>query len=81
MLFHLQYDYSQMLDRSHQFYRSQWVGALEGQDVPDWRTSAFTYEVGPKGLNWGDITGGVMEGGDAGQQSCTCVELHGLHSV
>lgn len=62
----LQYDWGHMLDNSHQFYRSQWVGALEGQDVPQWRSNAFTYEVGPTKLNWGDITGGVMEGGDAG---------------
>lgn len=58
-----------MLGNSHQFYRSQWVGALDGQDgIPKWRTSpyAFTKEVGPTRLNWGDITGGVMEGADAG---------------
>lgn len=70
----LQYDYSKMLDYSHQFYRSQWVGDLDGHNgIPTWRASpyAFTTEVGPTRLNWGDITGGVMEGGDAGRHlSC-----------
>ncbi|KAL3150937.1 hypothetical protein ABBQ32_000684 [Trebouxia sp. C0010 RCD-2024] len=68
------YDYSKMLDYSHQFYRSQWVGDLDGHNgIPTWRASpyAFTTEVGPTRLNWGDITGGVMEGGDAGTVKIT----------
>ena len=67
----LQYDYGQLLGRSQDFYRSQWVGNLAGKDVPSWRGSAFTAEVGPTigKLDWGDITGGVMEGGDAGRQA------------
>ena len=65
----LQYDYGQMLSNSQAFYRSQWVGNLAGVDTPSWRGDAFTTEVGPTSLNWGDITGGVMEGGDAGKQA------------
>ena len=62
----LQYDYGDMLKTSHQFYRSQWVGALpDGYDIP-YRGNAFTTEVGPTKLNWGDITGGMMEGREAG---------------
>ena len=61
-----EYNYGALLNGSLEFYRSQWVGSLEGQDVPSWRGDAFTYEVGPSSLDWGDITGGVMEGGDAG---------------
>lgn len=74
----LQYDYGQMLGKSQAFYRSQWVGNLEGVNFalppPTWRGDAFTTEVGPTSLNWGDITGGVMEGGDAGG-SCVCACL------
>lgn len=58
-----------MLGKSQAFYRSQWVGNLAGVDAPSWRGDAFTLEVGPTKLNWGDISGGVMEGGDAGMQS------------
>ena len=55
-----------MLGQSHKFYRSQWVGALpEGYDIP-YRGNAFTNETGPTRLAWGDITGGIMEGGEAG---------------
>ena len=64
-----QYDFGQMLGNSQAFYRSQWVGNLAGVDAPAWRGDAFTTEVGPPKLNWGDITGGVMEGGDAGRQA------------
>ena len=64
----LQYDYGQMLSNSQAFYRSQWVGSLAGVDAPAWRGDAFTTEVGPTSLKWGDISGGVMEGGDAGRQ-------------
>lgn len=64
----LQYNYGDMLKHSHEFYRSQWVGALpDGYDVP-WRYNAFTTEVGPTKLAWGDITGGIMEGREAGGQ-------------
>ena len=73
----LQYDYGQMLGKSQAFYRSQWVGDLSNPPngvnfelpPPSWRKDAFTTEVGPAQLNWGDITGGVMEGGDAGGSS------------
>ena len=65
----LQYDYGQMLGKSQDFYRSQWVGDLTGRGAPSWRGNAFTTELGPSKLNWGDITGGVMEGGDAGRQA------------
>ena len=65
----LQYDYGQMLGSSQAFYRSQWVGNLAGVDAPSWRGDAFTTEVGPSKLSWGDITGGVMEGGNAGMQA------------
>ena len=61
-----EYDYGALLNKSHDFYRSQRVGSLEGQDVPSWRADAFTNEIGPKS-NWGDITGGVMEGAEAGR--------------
>lgn len=62
-----EYNYGALLNNSHDFYRSQWVGSLEGQDVPSWRGDAFTNEIGPTKLNWGDITGGVMDGADAGR--------------
>lgn len=70
LLMCLQYNYGQMLGKSQAFYRSQWVGDLSSVNFelppPSWRGDAFTTEVGPVRLNWGDITGGVMEGGDAG---------------
>lgn len=62
----LQYDYGSMLTSSHQFYRSQWVGELPADyDIP-WRSSAFTTDVGPTTLDWGDMSGGIMEGREAG---------------
>lgn len=61
-----EYNYSALLNGSLEFYRSQWVGSLEGQDVPSWRGDAFTHEIGPSSLDWGDISGGIMEGGEAG---------------
>lgn len=67
LTFNEEYDFGELLSSSHEFYRSQWIGALEGHDVPSWRGDAFTYEVGPARLKWGDISGGVMEGGEAGE--------------
>ena len=62
----MQYDYGSMLNSSHQFYRSQWVGTLPADyDIP-WRGNAFVDEVGPPTLDWGDISGGIMEGREAG---------------
>ncbi len=62
----MQYDYGTMLINSHQFYRSQWIGTLPADYDISWRSDAFTTEVGPTTLDWGDITGGVMEGATAG---------------
>ncbi len=57
----MQHDYGNMLNSSHQFYRSQWIGMLPADyDIP-WRGNAFVDEVGPRTLNWGDISGGIME--------------------
>ena len=64
-----EYNYGALLNSSHDFYRSQWVGSLPSQDVPSWRGNAFTNEIGPAKLNWGGITGGIMEGADAGRQT------------
>ena len=69
----MQYNYGTMLTSSHQFYRSQWVGTLPANyDIP-WRGNAFTQDVGPPTLNWGDMSGGSMEGREAGDmhyQAC-----------
>jgi len=66
----VQYDYGSMLNNSHQFYRSQWIGTLPADyDIP-WRGNAFVDEVGPPTLNWGDISGGIMEGREAGTFCC-----------
>ncbi|KAL3152997.1 hypothetical protein ABBQ38_012024 [Trebouxia sp. C0009 RCD-2024] len=72
LTFNEEYDYGALLDSSHDFYRSQWIGALEGHDdIPSWRGDAFTYEIGPARLKWGDISGGLMEGGEAGTVKIT----------
>ncbi|KAL3140940.1 hypothetical protein ABBQ32_005469 [Trebouxia sp. C0010 RCD-2024] len=72
LTFDEEYDYGELLDSSHDFYRSQWIGALEGHDdIPSWRGDAFTYEFGPARLNWGDISGGLMQGGEAGTVKIT----------
>lgn len=67
----LQYDYGHLLQESHRFYRSQWVGTLPADyphDQIPWRGNAFINETGPTRLNWGDISGGIMEGAEAGNK-------------
>lgn len=62
----LQVDWGLLLNLTHHFYRSQWVGTLPaGYDIK-YRDDAFVTETGPTRLNWGDISGGIMEGGLAG---------------
>ena len=76
----LQYNYGTMLTSSHQFYRSQWIGTLPaGYDIP-WRSNAFTTDVGPPTLDWGDMSGGIMEGREAGSthhQACPNAQMIG----
>jgi len=67
----VQYDYGSMLNSSHQFYRSQWIGTLPADYDIAWRGDAFVDETGPTALDWGDISGGIMEGGLAGTFRCT----------
>lgn len=75
----LQYDYGHLLNQSHQFYRSQWVGTLPAdyphEQIP-WRYNAFENEAGPTSLRWGkNMAGGIMEGGEAGDYTIQTHEL------
>ncbi len=78
----VQYDYGSMLNSSHQFYRSQWIGTLPADYDIAWRGDAFVDEVGPTTLNWGDISGGIMEGREAGAFRCMlqCCMLTANHN-
>ena len=37
-------------------------------DQIPWRDNAFVNETGPTRLRWGDISGGIMEGAEAGNK-------------
>ena len=52
----------------YEFMDSQRIGDLPAdviERVP-WRGTALNYEIGPAGLNWGNVTGGWMVGGIGG---------------
>ena len=66
-LYCTQSDFGSLLMDSHSFYRTQWVGHLPRDFPIKWRHDAFVQEVGPTRLNWGDLTGGLMEGREAGK--------------
>lgn len=62
----LQYNYSTVLQKNFLFYDAQRVGQLPNNFRIPWRGSSLTYEIGPRGLGFGNVTGGWMGGGNAG---------------
>ena len=74
-----------MLSNSHRFYRSQWIGTLPADYDISWRSNAFTTDVGPTALDWGDMSGGIMEGREAGNLfvvhclEMLCLRLQNMH--
>ena len=47
-------------------FAAERLGELPSNYRINWRSTALNYELGPRGLEWGNITGGWMGGGLSG---------------
>jgi len=62
----VQYDYSTVLEKVFQFYDAERLGRLPQPFSIPWRHDSLMYQIGPRGLGFGNVTGGWVGGGNAG---------------
>lgn len=62
----LQYDYETILGQNFEFYNAERLGKLPADNRIPWRGDSLLYEIGPRSLGFGNVTGGWMGGGNAG---------------
>lgn len=62
----MQYNYTELLQKNFEFYDAERLGQLPADNRIPWRSDSLLYEIGPRSLGFGNVTGGWMGGGNSG---------------